>query len=322
MNKAPAYHLRTNKSVERLLFIELLRKINGCLPQKIENYEYVSLGGPYLEDFNLIHGAFGNKKMRSLEIKKHIRTRQEINAPHSGIILDPLQSTGKYIEKFKPGYSPLLVWLDFEWPKWDEQIAEACELLQKLPKMSILKITLIGKTDWLGGNSKDPLVERAERLSEKFGDYGVIEPGEISKNNICDTLYKILRSAISSAIPDSQRKIVSTLASYQYNDGTPVLTVTLIVGPPQDIERVIEESQLRRWLFADIGWNKIKHIAIPNLSMREKLAVDRLLPKASARTIVNKLNLRLEENFIDSVSAIENYIEFYRHVPQFVRVTL
>jgi hypothetical protein len=67
MNFSPAYHLRTNKAVERLLFIELLRRLDRALSRPIAQYKYVGLGGPYLEDFNLLHATFGNNEMTSLE---------------------------------------------------------------------------------------------------------------------------------------------------------------------------------------------------------------------------------------------------------------
>src|SRR5258706_16377823 len=98
MNTSPAYHLRTNKAVERLLFLELLRKLDGSLPRRIRLYEYVSLGGPYLEDFALVHAAFKNRHMTSLEVNEHVRTRQVVNLPYSCIDLT-IDSTTDFVDK-------------------------------------------------------------------------------------------------------------------------------------------------------------------------------------------------------------------------------
>jgi hypothetical protein len=317
MKLSPAYHLRTNKAVERLLFLELLRKLDGSIP--VAKCKYVSLGGPYLEDFSMVHGAFGNRDMVSLEIKEHVRSRQRINQPHSQIELT-LDSTSDFVEKYQTGRKPLIVWFDYEWPDWKSQISESCELLQELPQMSIFKITLSGKTDWLGGNPIDPLPERAKKITEMFDDYGNFTPADINDDSICDTLYKILHSAVAAAVPDTAKRAVRTLASYQYNDGTPILTVTMIIGPIAKIEQIA--NKLKKWPFADLDWNKPKRIAIPSLSLREKLAVDRLLPNASAKKVVKELKFQLAEKYTDSVKVIENYIQFYGHVPQFLRVTL
>ena len=316
MKLSPAYHLRTNKAVERLLFLELLRKLDGTIP--VAKCRYVSLGGPYLEDFSLIHGAFGNRDMVSLEVREHVRSRQRINQPHSQIELT-LDSTNDFVEGYQTGRKPLIVWFDYEWPDWKQQISESCELIQKLPQMSIFKITLSGKTGSLGGDPKDPLQERARKFTEMFSDYGSFTAGDMNKTSICDTLYKVLHKAVAEAVPDSAKRAVRTLASYHYDDGTPILTVTMIIGPIAKIEQIADK--LKTWPFADINWNKPQQIAIPSLSLREKLAVDRLLPNASAKKVVRQLKFQLTEKLSDSVKVMENYIQFYGHVPQFLRVT-
>ncbi|MFZ0826697.1 MAG: O-methyltransferase [Verrucomicrobiia bacterium] len=317
MKLSPAYHLRTNKAVERLLFLGLLRKLDGSIP--VSKYKYVSLGGPYLEDFSLIHAAFGNRDMVSLEVKEHVRSRQRINQPHSQVVLT-LDSTTDFVEGYQTGRKPLIVWFDYEWPDWKSQISESCDLLQKLPQMSIFKITLSGKTEWLGGDPKDPFPERARIVTEMFGDYGNFTANDINEKSVCDTFYKILHAAIAAAVPDTPKRAVRTLASYQYNDGTPILTVTMIIGPIAKIEQIA--TTLKDWPFADLNWSKPQRIAIPSLSLREKLAVDRLLPDASAKKVVRELKFQLAEKYTDSVEVIENYIQFYAHVPQFLRVTL
>lgn len=321
MNSSPAYHLRTNKAVERLLFLELLRRLDGRLPARIESYRYVSLGGPYLEDFALIHAAFKNQRMTSLETKKHVRTRQVINRPYSRIALT-LDSTREFVDGYKTGNVPMVVWFDYEWQAWKEQLSESCDLLPKLPSLSIFKLTLTGKTDWLGGgSSKELLPSRAERLSAMFPDYGPFKPEQIKTATICRTLYDICRRGFAEAVPDTCERVVRTLAAYEYNDGTPVLTITMVVGPLDDVKRIVDEARLRSWPYAVLNWRPPKIIAVPNLGLRERLAIDRLLPDASARTVVKRLNLRLHEDYWNSVQAIEHYLEFDQYVPQFLRVS-
>jgi hypothetical protein len=321
MSSSPAYHLRTNKAVERLLFLELLRKLDGKLPERIASYKYVSLGGPYLEDFTLVHTAFGNRRMVSLETKKHVRTRQVINMPYEGIELT-LDSTRQFVEKYRTGNVPLIVWFDYEWQDWKNQLSESCDLLQKLPQFSIFKLTLTGKTDWLGVGGKDPLGKKAKKLSVMFGDYGPFESQQVHERSICKTLYSICRRAIAEAVPDAGQRAVRTLAGYEYNDGTPVLTVTMIVGPLGDIRRLVREADLSDWPYAVLNWRRPKNIAIPHLGLRERLAIDMLMPDAAARSIVKRLKLRLSDTYVDSVLAINNYKEFYQYVPQFLRVSL
>ncbi len=48
-----SYNLRPNKYVERQLFVELLRMVMSG--SNFDNWVYVSLGGPQLEDHRLVH---------------------------------------------------------------------------------------------------------------------------------------------------------------------------------------------------------------------------------------------------------------------------
>jgi hypothetical protein len=321
MSASPAYHLRINKAVERLLFLELLRRLDGKLPEPIGSYKYVSLGGPYLEDFRMIHAEFGNRGMVSLEVKEHVRSRQVINRPYSRIRLT-LDSTRRFVDKYRTGDIPLIVWFDYEWQAWKNQISESCDLLQKLPGMSIFKLTLTGKTDHLVRGGNDSLDTKARILSEEFGDYGPFEAQHVNEENICGTLYRICRRVIADAVPDTESKVVRTLSAYEYNDGTPVLTVTMLIGPLTKVEQVVSTAGLNAWPYGVLNWRRLKNIAIPHLGLRERLEVDKLMPDADPRTVVRRLKLHLHEEYWQSVKAISNYKEFYQYVPQFLRVSL
>jgi hypothetical protein len=266
----------------------------------------------------LVHTAFGNRKMVSLEIKSHVRTRQVLNLPYAGIALTP-DSTTEFVDKYRTGNVPLIVWFDYEWQAWRAQLSESCDLLQKLPSWSMFKLTLTGKTDWLGGGS-DPLRVRADKLSAMFADYGPFEADQLGQESICTTLYGICRRAIAEAVPDTAQRAVRTLAAYEYNDGTPVLTITMIVGPLKDIQNLVEAA-LSDWPYSVLNWRTPKNIDVPHLGLRERLAIDKLMPDADARAIVRRLKLRLSDNYWDSVRAINNYKEFYKYVPQFLRVS-
>lgn len=313
--KAPAYHLRMNKMVERLLFIDLLHRLNRLLSKRIDEHTYVGLGGPYLEDFNLIHGTFGNRRMISLEIDEWVVSRQRINRPHSAVELTS-QSTAQFTEKFNLLSEALIVWFDYSRQNWADQMSECCELLQKLSPMSILKVTFSGAT-----RKEDPK-DTAKRLSETFADYGPFEDDEVLPRTICGTLYSILEKSVADAIPDTDSRCVRTLASYRYDDGTPILTVTMIVGPLGAVRDLLQNKTIRKWRFADLNWSGPKEIAVPSLGLRERLAVDQLLPDADANTILETLELQLARKAKDSTKQMNHYLQFYRQVPQFLRVTM
>jgi len=307
----PPYHLRTNKMIERQLFVELLHLLDNRLGTRIRDHTYVGLGGPYLEDFHLIHALFGTSNMISLEIDGSVVTRQRINCPNSAVTLTS-RSTTDFVETFVFNENPLIVWFDYTTAAWAEQISECCKLLQKLPALSLFKVTLSG-----AGDKKAAL----EKLRTNFASFGQFDETDVYRDNIYKTLYSLLRQAIAQAIPDSEELCVRSLASYNYDEGTPILTVTMIVGPLDTIESIVNEA-LAAWRFADINWKGPKQIGVPNFGIRERLAIDQLLPASNAQEILDQLKLQLAPTHPESLRQMESYLEFYRQVPQFLRVSL
>src|SRR5436309_2152627 len=73
------YHLRVNKYIERQVFAEALGHIDHTFP--LSAYAYVSMGGAYLEDFRMVHQAFGIRRLFSFDAEESVIARQRVNAP-------------------------------------------------------------------------------------------------------------------------------------------------------------------------------------------------------------------------------------------------
>jgi len=103
------YHLRQNKAIDRNLFIDLLGRIGRY--RNISDYQYIGFGGPFLEDFKLLHASLRLKNMTSLEQSEEVVKRQKFNKPVSSI--NPLKKTsGEYLTEFDFD-SPSIVWFDY-----------------------------------------------------------------------------------------------------------------------------------------------------------------------------------------------------------------
>ena len=77
------YRLRPNKAVDRELFLSLLMRLGPAL--SLEKYHYVGLGGPFLEDFRLIHARLGLARMTCVETEEEVHKRQLFNRPVASI---------------------------------------------------------------------------------------------------------------------------------------------------------------------------------------------------------------------------------------------
>jgi hypothetical protein len=139
------YQLRTNKFVERHLFLDILdyvRMWNG--PSK---YLCASMGGRFLEDFKLINDRFAIERMISIEIDEMTARRQTFNRP-LGFIECRCQSSGDFIVDFdrlaaKTAGLRAIVWLDYAAAnERGSQLQEYQELLAKVGPGDVAKLTL------------------------------------------------------------------------------------------------------------------------------------------------------------------------------------
>lgn len=315
----PPYHLRTNKHVERLLFVELLDKIRNSLSVSIDSYPYIGLGGPYLADFALMQNKFQFQKMTSLETKRSVRNRQKFNLPHCRVDTTE-KSTARFVGEYE-GKEPLIAWFDYSSPDWVEQVHEFCDLVHKAPSLSIVKATLACNSRSSGPLRSGGLAERAKRLTAMFGDYGPFSEEEVRSENFPLTMHAILRQAIGARLGDSVEHAAATLASFIYDDGTPILTVSLVIGKRAEIDTLMASSKLDNWEFAGLDWSEPIIIDVPILTLRERLAIDQHLPDASIKEILESVKLAIAGDLVSTKRALKQYVTFHRYVPFFANIS-
>lgn len=151
------YRLRPNKAVDRELFLSLLMRLAPKLA--LGNYHYVGLGGPFLEDFRLIHGRLGIAKMTCIETEEQVHKRQLFNRPVASI-----ECVHKGLEDYLDETnldSPAIIWFDYTEPKGiTTQIERFARTIGTVPIGSILRITLNANPESLGKpDPKDISVE-------------------------------------------------------------------------------------------------------------------------------------------------------------------
>ncbi len=138
------YQLRTNKYVERQLFLDIIdfvRVWNGP-----SQYLYSAMGGRFLEDFRLVNSRFAIEHMISIELDHNTWMRQEFN--RLGFIDCRHQSSGDFVDSFdrlvqdNPG-KRFITWLDYAAPNArGEQLGEYRRLLSKMASGDVAKLTL------------------------------------------------------------------------------------------------------------------------------------------------------------------------------------
>src|SRR6185437_5623549 len=159
------YRLRPNKAVDRELFLSLLLRLAPTL--SLERYHYVGLGGPFLEDFRLVHARLGIGRMTCIESEEAVHKRQKFNQPIAS--MECLYST---LEDYLDTYdfeTPAIVWFDYTEPKAvTTQIQRFSRTIGTVPLRSVLRVTLNANPDSLG--KPDPNEISVEVADESSGD--------------------------------------------------------------------------------------------------------------------------------------------------------
>lgn len=309
------YRLRPNKAVDRELFLSLLMRLAQKLA--LENYHYIGLGGPFLEDFRMVHGRLGIAKMTCIETEEQVHKRQVFNRPISSI-----ECLHKSLEDYLDETdldSPAIIWFDYTEPKGiTSQIERFARTIGSVPIGSILRVTLnanpgcFGKPD--GSLSEDDLMEwRLDAFQRRLGALfpsGLLAEG-MKQENYGRSLLRVLHLAVEKeALSFKDRRVVWALATH-YADGQSMITAALVVC--QNDDKTIEEV-VNAWEF-HATTDAPHRVDLPALSTLERLTME------SGDDAQTRLGFELPKSSMGE-NPFEVFRKFYRIYPHFSRVEL
>lgn len=315
--KHPPYQLKTNKAVDRQLFAELLRWYS--VPQELRDHTYFSLGGPYLEDFKLIHDNFPNLKMVCIEKDAETFRRQKFHLPCRKISL--VNSTvEQFLASFDPKNKPSIFWLDNVGLN-QNHLNDFVQLLSKVIAGSIIKITLQSEVaslrDAIGQNTK------LEQFKQNFKIYLPAEFKNIpvSQVELSRLLQDMLQIAAQKTLVGSGLKF-QLLNSFFYQDGVGMFTLTGIVCDAKEDTNI--KSKFGKLSFCNLNWENPTKIDVPNLSTKERLRLQRLLPGArkAGQRLRKAIGYDIANSREKSVEQLQQYSDFCRYYPYFIRADL
>lgn len=309
------YRLRPNKAVDRELFLSLLTRLAPQLG--LDKYHYIGLGGPFLEDFRLVHGRLGIAKMTCIETEEEVHKRQLFNRPVASI-----ECVHKRLEDYiDETYfdDPVIIWFDFTEPRHiTTQIERFASTIGSVPIGSVLRVTLNANPSSLGrpeGNlSEEELMGwRLQAFQRRLGS---IFPSGLAANgmkqeNFGNSLLRALRLAVEKEVGNFQdRRIVWALATH-YADGQAMVTATVVISEQDD---TTIEALVRGWEFYTTT-DAPHRIDLPALSTLERLTME------SDIDAEIKMGFELPKSNMGE-NPFEVFKKFYRIYPHFSRVEL
>lgn len=323
------YRLRPNKAVDRELFLSLLVRLAPELG--LEKYHYVGLGGPFLEDFRLLHARLGIAKMTCIEVEDQVHKRQVFNKPIASI-----ECVHKTLDTYLDETdfeSPAIIWLDYTEPKdITKQIERFASTIGAVPVGSILRVTLNANPTSLGTPAPQELSVEVEeeatedralkptiqewRLARFKARLGTLFPSGLGPDGMTfkaygPSLLRTLKLAVDNeALSFPDRRIIWALATH-YADGQAMVTAALVIAP-MDNARV--EDLVSSWEFFTTT-DAPHRLDLPALSTLERLTME---SNDDAKT---RLGFELPTSDMGT-DPFEVFKKFYRIYPHFSRVEL
>lgn len=323
------YRLRPNKAVDRELFLSLLMRLTPAL--SLDKYHYVGLGGPFLEDFRLVHARLGLARMTCVEAEEQVHKRQLFNRP-----VESIECVHKTLEDYLDGVdfdAPAIVWFDYTEPKGiTTQIERFARTIGTVPIGSVLRVTLnanpasLGKPDPTelsveidGEASSDraakPTIQewRLARFKERLGALfpsGMTAEG-MSFKTYGPSLLRVLKLAVEKeTLSFRDRRVVWALGTH-YADGQAMVTAALVVCAAGD---TVVEPIVTRWEFHSTP-DAPHRLDLPALSTLERLTME------SNDDVKVKMAFDLPKSDMGE-DPIAVFKKFYRIYPHFSRVEL
>ena len=328
------YRLRPHKAVDRRLFLELLNRYERW--RSLEDHAYVSMAAFAMEDQRLVHRLLGIERLVAFDMDKDVVGRQLFNRPTSGTkcVSSTATSMVKDIELSVQAAGILdaegyIVWLDYTDPKQiGTQVADFHKLLTQLGTNDIVRVTVNANYDWWAGKSYPsnpvPIDVRQARafnkLTKELKTYlpTTIKADDLGEEGIAVALAQTFGRAAGAAIKG--RRIFEPLSIVRYADGQQMLTITGTVVELAERAALRAKLGLGTWPFASTNWSDVKYLAVPDLTARERLYLER-----NAHVGAAGLSAALQFDFeaaAEMPGFIDNFRRYYRHYPAFTAVEL
>jgi hypothetical protein len=310
------YAVRPNKNVERKLIVELVGGLRDTFG--IEDYRYIGLGGNTFVDFNLAHRNLGINELISIE--RDEAERAAFNSPYQCITVIEGEST-VVLPTLPLSNRRAVVWMDYDDSLYGSAAIDDANILgRELPSGSVFIITVNAQNNQF---DDDDVVcakpgDRGElRLRSMQKALGNLVPLELPENPMGANTFpqvagQILCGLIAHAVISAARLDGAEflpLFNLTYSDGARMVTVGGMIAAAEEAN-LLRTLDISRFAYAR-GAEQVA-IDVPPLTLKEKWAIDCMLPTNPALT---DEALRERFNFSPRPSQLGAYCTYYKYYP-------
>lgn len=329
------YALRPHKFVDRRVFMEVISRFSNF--ESINDYVYVGLGSFALEDHKLMHANFGMGVLVSLERSPDVFERQKFNNPLSCIKPTPFSTSDFVVRRTaifrKAGAAPdakAIIWFDMTDA---ENIRVHLESFHNLLRSSqpgdIIRMTVDVDEKTFARRAEnesldDVTARRFARIRELLGDQLMAGAGVrtiVSKLGMAKIILYAFRLVAERAFEVDAVNMFEPLSLTTYADGHRMLSVTGIIIERDRVAECRKRMHLANAPGGVDGWDRLVNIQLPQLTVWEKLSIDRHINNRNFRRLSRTMNFRLSDT-TSTAELLRGYLEFQRFYPTFRHVLL
>ncbi|MDZ7661648.1 O-methyltransferase [Thiohalophilus sp.] len=304
--------LRTNKNIERKLIVECLRTMQPHFD--FSKYRYIGMGSFWFADFLLFHKSFSIVAMDSIETAA-LAERASFNKPlacievHSGF-------TTNILPTIELAREPCIIWLDYDSDLTGPVLEDVRISAGELKPGSVFIITLNAHIGQLGPssmeNSNEGKVDVLSRLAPDLVPSD-INPEVLTQKGFQKILGKIVFAHLAHCVKKADpSKDFMPMFNFAYKDDTPMVTVG---GMIVDEQRKLAFDKCNLSASCEYATVETQYrINVPPLTMKEKFAIDQLLPSVGGP---KEEEVKRRYGFSIKQSQLRDYQRFYRFYPLF-----
>ena len=212
-------------------------------------------------------------KMVCIEENEDTYKRQRFHRPccASRLRIENVTLTS-FLTHYEPNDAKSIFWLDYTGLEY-RHLEDYMTLLGKIAADSMVKITVRCEP----GDYET--IDQAEKFRRKF-EALLPTPGSIPPSTIESfalLIQDMIQIASERTLPGAVPLMFQPISSFYYTDGTGMFTLTGVVCLRSEQSSVIRAFQ--DWRFANLDWKRPRQISVPALSIKERLHLQRHLPR-------------------------------------------
>jgi len=326
--KHPPYQLRPNKAIDRMLLLSVIERLQQ--DRDLSQYTYFGFGGPFLSDIRLVSQYFPTLRFVSIEEDEDTHKRQKFHCPTKRLRLIH-SSLFSYLQEDFASDALAIFWLDYT-DFSPSRLEEFGQVLDLLGCPSIVKVTVRAQFDHslLAAahhllNEEDAAKLRKATVEEwqtQFGDYlpGPLEREDLERPRFAPIVQSMFQVVAQKTLPSAGGKVFQLVHSCRYADGPQMLSLTGVVCEAGHRAKV--RADFAKWPHANLDWRGPDHIDVPNLSIKERLALEKHLPVRvrSGKALQRSLGYLIDKSQTASERKLRQYKDYYQFYPVFAKV--